>query len=68
MMAGSRRSVQWFQNATRLQDIANASKAFLRWEKPMNGVAGATGDLEHRGYGRMHPAGFIISIGVEMSV
>ena len=34
----------------------------------MNGVVGASGDLEHRGYGKMHPAGFIIKIGVEMSV
>lgn len=34
----------------------------------MNGVVGASGDLEHRGYGILHPAGFIISIGVELSV
>ena len=34
----------------------------------MNGLIGATGDLEHGGYGRMHPPGFIVSIGVEMSV
>ncbi len=34
----------------------------------MNGAVGEAGDSEHREYGKMHPAGFIISIGVEMSV
>ena len=68
MMAGSRGSVQLFQNATRLQVILQMLQGLFALGGPMNGVVGATGDLEHRGYGKTHPAGFIISIGGETSV
>lgn len=68
MVAGSRGSVQLFQNATRLQEILQMLPVLSCVGGPMNGLIGATGDLEHRGYGKLHPPSFIVLIGVEMSV
>lgn len=68
MAAGSRGSVQSFQNGTRLQEILQILPMLFALRGPMNGVVGAPRNLEDRGYGILHPAGFIISIGVEMSV
>ena len=48
-------------------DIANAPKAFWVGRSNERRGGGSEGS-EHRECGEMHPAGFIISIGVEMSV
>ena len=68
MAAGSRGSVQSFQNATRLQEILQMLPMLFTLRGPTNDVVGATGNLEDRGYGILHPAGFMITVGVEMSV